>query len=252
LRLVRTAEGWGEVEGSQIWVLEGDISQGFSRTSKWSSLDGTTLLAPVMPSKIVAVAANYPKHATEMGHAVPSEPRLFLKAPSAIVGPGDPIKIPPITERVDPEGELAIVIGQTLKRATPDSAMKAVFGYTCLNDVTCRDFQKKDGIFGRAKSFDSFCPVGPWVVTDIDPNHLQVTTSVNGQLRASGNTSEMHFSVTELLVFISSVMTLLPGDVVSTGTPPGVAPIHSGDMVEIEVEGIGVLRNPVLTRSDPK
>ena len=251
MRLVRTAEtGWGDLEGSRIWALEGDMSSGFVRTTHWVSLDAVNLLAPVAPSKIVAVAANYPKHAAEMGHEVPAEPRLFLKAPSAIVGPGDFIEIPPATERVDPEGELAVVIGQTLRRATPQSAIKAVFGYTCLNDVTCRDFQKRDGIFGRAKSFDTFCPVGPWVVTDLDPNHLRVTTSVNDQLRADGNTSEMHFSVAELLSFISSVMTLLPGDVVSTGTPPGVAPIHPGDTVEIEVEGIGVLRNRVRARAN--
>lgn len=208
------------------------------------------LLAPVVPGKIVAVGSNYPKHAAEMGKPVPKVPRLFLKPPSAVIGPGATIEIPAHTERVDPEGELACVIGKSLSRATAAECLDAVFGYTCLNDVTCRDFQRADGLFTRAKGFDTFCPIGPWIETDLAAEDVSVATEVSGTPRASGRTSDMVFSTGHLLAFISSIMTLHPGDVVTTGTPPGVAPIHHGDTVHVVIEGIGTLTNPVANRSD--
>ena len=185
-----------------------------------------------------------------MGKPVPQVPRLFLKPPSAVIGPDVAIEIPPGTERVDPEGELACVIGATLSRATEAECLDAVFGYTCLNDVTCRDFQRADGLFTRAKGFDTFCPIGPWIETELSPDDLSVATEVSGTPRAAGRTSDMVFSTGRLLAFISSVMTLNPGDVVTTGTPPGVAPIHHGDEVHVVIEGIGTLTNPVVNRSD--
>jgi len=226
------------------------VAEGFREAGAPLRADAVRLMAPVTPTKIVAVGSNYPKHAAEMGKEVPEVPRLFLKPPSALIGPGAPILVPPVTVRVDPEGELAAVIGTRLFRATPEEAMAGVLGYTCLNDVTCRDFQRQDGLFTRAKGFDTFCPVGPWVVTGLDPLDLEIRTVVNGEVRARGRTSEMFFPLPTLLAFITQVMTLEPGDVVSTGTPPGVAPIHAGDRVAVEIEGIGILENPVRNRED--
>jgi len=254
VRLVRVRAGghdrWGRIDADRVVLLDGSLADGFRDTVESVRLDGTALLAPVQPSKIVALASNYASHAAEMGKPIPTEPKLFLKAPSALIGPGAPILIPPRTTRVDPEGELALVIGRRLSRPSPQEALDAIWGYTCLNDVTCRDFQKADGVFTRAKGFDTFCPVGPWVETELDPSDLLVQTIVNGKVRASGRTSEMIFNLAEQLCAIASVMTLLPGDVVSTGTPPGVSPIQAGDVVEVLIEGIGRLSNPVEDRDD--
>ncbi len=241
---------WARVDGEHLVALDGAPYEGGAPTGARVPLAQATLLAPVTPSKIVAVASNYPKHAAEMGKEVPPRPRLFLKPPSALVGPGAPITIPPETVRVDPEGELAVVIGRRLSRATAADAMAAVFGYTCLNDVTCRDFQKEDGLFARAKGFDTFCPVGPWIDTALDPRDVALHTAVNGEIRAQGRTSDMHFDVPTLLVYISAVMTLEPGDVIATGTPPGVAPIVAGDRVAVFIDGVGTLENPVADRED--
>ena len=254
MKLVRVrgphGPSWGAVEGAEIVLLEGSLALGFERTDRRGPYIAEELLAPVEPSKIVAVAKNYAAHAAEMGGHVSEEPRIFLKPSTAIVGPGEPIRIPPGTERVDPEGELAVVIGHTLRRASPAEAMRAVFGYTIGNDVTARDLQKKDGIFGHAKGFDTFCPVGPWVVTDLDASDLAVEVSVDGEVRARGRTSDMHADIPTLLAYISNIMTLLPGDVVLTGTPPGVAPIVAGNVVRVTIEGIGTLENPVVDRED--
>ncbi len=246
------AERWGLLEDG--WIDE--IADPFTGNAfAVTRMDTRTperdvvLLAPVRPSKIVGVAANYPKHAAEMGNPVAEEPRLFLKAPSAIVGPGDAIEIPPGTTRVDPEGELGVVIGRRMSRVSPAEALSYVLGYTIVNDVTCRDFQQIDKIFGRAKSFDTFCPVGPWIDTDIDPHDLAIRLSVDGDVRASGRTSEMTHKLAPLLSFISHVMTLLPGDLIATGTPPGVAPIAPGNHVSIAIDGLGVLDSPVRTRA---
>ena len=193
------------------------------------------LLPPVTPSKIVAVGRNYADHAKELGNDTPAEPIIFLKPPSAVLPPGGTIVRPPQSQRVDYEGELAIVIGE---RGT-------VLGYTCANDVTARDLQKKDVQFTRAKSFDTFCPLGPCIETALAPNDLALTTRVNGAVKQNGRTSMMAFDCAFLIAFISSVMTLLPGDVILTGTPAGVGPLVAGDVVEVSIEGIGILRNSV-------
>ncbi|HVG30348.1 MAG TPA: fumarylacetoacetate hydrolase family protein [Pyrinomonadaceae bacterium] len=204
------------------------------------------LIAPVAPTKIVCVGRNYREHAAELGNEMPAEPLLFLKAPSALTGHEDAIVLPPYSERVEHEGELAVVIGRRAREiGDAENPLDYVFGYTCLNDVTARDLQKKDKQFTRAKSFDTFCPAGPYVVTDIDPLDLRVETRVNGEVRQRGRTSEMAFAVPFLVRYVSRMMTLEPGDVISTGTPAGVGPLLDGDTVEVEVEGVATLRNSV-------
>jgi 2-keto-4-pentenoate hydratase/2-oxohepta-3-ene-1,7-dioic acid hydratase in catechol pathway len=204
------------------------------------------LVAPVAPTKIVCVGRNYRDHAAELGNEMPAEPLLFLKANSSLAGHGDAILLTPYSERVEHEGELAVVIGRRAKDiGDAENPLDYVFGYTCLNDVTARDLQKKDKQFTRAKSFDTFCPVGPCVVTDVDPLDLRVETRVNGEVRQRGRTSEMAFAVPFLVRYVSRMMTLEPGDLISTGTPAGVGPLLDGDTVEVEVEGVGTLRNPV-------
>lgn len=204
------------------------------------------LLAPIIPSKVVAVGKNYAEHAEEMGSDLPDEPVIFLKPSTAVIGPGDPIPIPSGAGQVDHEGELALVVGRVARRVRAEDASRFVLGYTCGNDVTARDLQRKDGQWTRAKGFDGFCPLGPWVETQLDPSDLWVECRVNGQVRQAARTSQMQFGPAELLEFVSRVMTLLPGDVILTGTPAGVGPIVPGDRVEVEVEGIGVLSNPVV------
>lgn len=209
-------------------------------------LNEVSLLAPVTPSKIVCVGRNYREHAAELGNAMPSEPLLFLKAPSAIIASGDTIKLPHVSAQVEHEGELGVVIGRAASYLSDDQDPLAfVLGYTCVNDVTARDLQRKDVQFTRAKSFDTFCPVGPFITTDINPADVAVTTRVNGEIKQQARTSSMAFSVAYLLRYISRVMTLLPGDLIATGTPAGVSRLSDGDIVEVEVEGIGVLRNAV-------
>ena len=204
------------------------------------------LLAPVAPSKIVCVGRNYGAHARELGNQVPDEPLLFLKPTSALCGPDAAIELPSMSARVEHEAELGIVIGKRLKQATPAEVSTALAGITCVNDVTARDIQRKEVQFTRAKGFDTFCPVGPHVDTEIpDLTNLTVSARVNGASRQHGNTRDMVFPVLELISFISRVMTLLPGDLISTGTPEGVGPLLSGDQVEIEIGGLGVLRNVV-------
>jgi len=200
----------------------------------------------VRPSKIVCVGTNYRAHAQEMGKPLPDEPLLFMKPPSAIIGPGEPIVRPGGYQRVDFEGELAVVIGRPARRVAREAAMEHVAGFTCLNDVTVRDLQKKDVQFTRAKGFDSFCPVGPRVATGLDPSALRIETRVNGQVRQSSTTADLIFDVPTLIAFISRVMTLEEGDLISTGTPSGVGNLDPGDVVAIEIEGIGVLENPVV------
>ncbi len=200
----------------------------------------------VSPSKIVCVARNYAKHASELGNEVPASPLLFLKAPSSIIGDGDPITLPPQSQRVEHEGELAVVIARKAKNiAETDDVKRYILGYSCLNDVTARDIQKADIQFTRAKSFDTFCPVGPCIETDLDPGDISITTRVNGEIRQSGRTSDMVFDIPYLLRYISNQMTLLPGDVIATGTPSGVSQLKSGDLCQIEIEGIGLMENPV-------
>lgn len=234
--------GLGIVEGQEVWVCGPDME----KTEELWYLDEVELLAPVVPSKIVCVGRNYLEHAKELGNEVPSEPLLFLKASSAVIATGDEIVIPPHSRRVEHEGELAVVIGRTCKNVGDDEdPLQRVLGYTCLNDVTARDLQKKDVQFTRAKSFDTFCPIGPYIETDIEPSDLRVTTRVNGEIRQDGRTSQMVFPVDFLIRYISRQMTLNVGDVIATGTPSGVSRMHSGDICDVEVEGVGVLSNKI-------
>jgi 2-keto-4-pentenoate hydratase/2-oxohepta-3-ene-1,7-dioic acid hydratase in catechol pathway len=202
--------------------------------------------APPFPSKIVCVGRNYREHAAELGHEAPErDPLLFLKAPSALVTDGGDVVLPPESERVDYEGELALVIGRKIKRWPQERWLEALFGVCCANDVTARDLQKKDGQFARAKSFDTFCPVGPEIVTDLDPSDLAIATRVNGDVKQSSRTSRVVFPPSFLVAYVSRMMTLLPGDLLLTGTPAGVGPLSAGDVVEVEIERIGVLRSRV-------
>jgi 2-keto-4-pentenoate hydratase/2-oxohepta-3-ene-1,7-dioic acid hydratase in catechol pathway len=241
--------GYGLVEDEVVYRLTGDLSEANLSLQKGASatlLADARLLPPVTPSKIVCVGRNYREHAAELGNPMPEEPLLFLKPPSAVIGHGETILIPDASQRVEHEGELAVVIGRKCRRlASDDNPLTYVLGYTCLNDVTARDIQRKDVQFTRGKSFDTFCPIGPFIVAGLDPTDLRVVTRVNGEVRQDGRTSALAFSVPFLIRYISSVMTLEPGDLIATGTPAGVGPIFEGDIVEVEVEGVGLLRNPV-------
>lgn len=233
----------------QIFNLS-DVSQTPELTEKPSGQGDVKLLAPVSPSKIVCVGRNYQDHAAELGNPMPEEPLLFLKPPSAIVGHEELIRLPTASSRVEHEGELGVVIGRYARRLSDsDNPLDYVLGYTCVNDVTARDLQRRDVQFTRAKSFDTFCPIGPFIVTGLDPFDLQVETRVNGQMRQRGRTAAMAFPVSYLIRYISHIMTLEPGDVISTGTPAGVGPLADGDVVEVEVEHVGTLRNPVRAGS---
>lgn len=204
-------------------------------------------IAPYLkPSKIVCVGRNYAEHAAELGNEVPTDPLLFLKAPSAVIQNGESIVIPPQSTQVEHEGELAVIIKKQCKGLTNgDDLSEYILGYSCLNDVTARDLQKKDGQFARAKSFDTFCPIGPYIETELDASDLRVTVRVNGETRQDGRTSQMVFDVEFLIRYISQMMTLLPGDVIATGTPSGVSKMSAGDVCEVEIGGIGTLRNSV-------
>jgi 2-keto-4-pentenoate hydratase/2-oxohepta-3-ene-1,7-dioic acid hydratase in catechol pathway len=199
------------------------------------------LLCPVTPSKIVCVGRNYAAHAKELGNDVPKEPLLFLKPPSSLIAQGEPIALPEQSERVEYEAEIGVVIGRRVRAASASEARAAIFGFTCLNDVTARDLQRRDVQFTRAKSFDTFCPVGPWIETEGDPADLTVVGRVNGEVRQRAHTRDMVFPIVDLVRFISSIMTLEPGDLIATGTPEGVGPLAAQDIVEVEVEGIGTL-----------
>jgi 2-keto-4-pentenoate hydratase/2-oxohepta-3-ene-1,7-dioic acid hydratase in catechol pathway len=207
----------------------------------------TALLAPVAPGKIVGIGRNYVEHAREMDSPVPSEPLLFLKAPSSVVGPRAPVVLPLESQRVEYEGEIAVVVRERLRRADAEEAARGVLGVTCACDVTARDLQRKDATFARAKSFDTFCPLGPAILVAADLEELTVITRVNGSERQRGRTRQMVFGIVDLLVYVSRMMTLEPGDVMLTGTPGGVGPLAAGDLVEVEIPGIGVLANPVET-----
>jgi 2-keto-4-pentenoate hydratase/2-oxohepta-3-ene-1,7-dioic acid hydratase in catechol pathway len=214
-------------------------------TGKRWPLADVRLLAPILPSKVIAVGRNYAKHAAEFGNAVPGDPMLFIKPSTSVIGPNAAIKLPKASEHVDFEGELAIVIGQPVKNVSAARAASVVLGYTVANDVSARDLQKSDGQWGRAKGFDTFCPLGPWIETSIDASDLALHTQLNGELKQDGRTSDLVHGIPELIEFISGVMTLLPGDVILTGTPEGVGQMYDGDDVSITIEGIGTLSNPV-------
>jgi 2-keto-4-pentenoate hydratase/2-oxohepta-3-ene-1,7-dioic acid hydratase in catechol pathway len=231
----------GVIDDDHVTVFENN-----ERRNESYALADIELATPVDPSKIVCVGRNYREHAAELGNEVPKEPLLFLKAPSALINNGEPIRLPSQSNRVEHEGELAIVIGRRCRDLyADDDALSYVLGYTCLNDVTARDLQKSDVQFTRAKSFDTFCPVGPFVETEIDLANGGITTRVNGQVRQNGKFSQMVFPVEFLIRYISNMMTLMPGDVIATGTPSGVGKLDTGDVCEVEIDGIGVLKNPV-------
>jgi 2-keto-4-pentenoate hydratase/2-oxohepta-3-ene-1,7-dioic acid hydratase in catechol pathway len=208
------------------------------------------LLAPVLPSKVVAIGRNYAEHARETGSEPPPEPLIFLKPSTAVIGPGDPIVRPArLSSRVDFEGELAVVFGRLCRDVPPDRVAEVILGYTCGNDVTARDLQARDGQWARAKGFDTFCPLGPWIETGLDPADARLTTRVNAEVRQQASTALLVHDVTTLVCYVTAVMTMLPGDVLLTGTPAGIGPLVAGDTVSVEVDGIGTLTNPVVDGS---
>ena len=250
MRLCRLEVGgtgrWVVIEGELVTPLAAPPWEGVRPLGGALPLATATLLPPCEPSKIVAVGLNYRAHAAEMGKELPAEPLIFLKAPSALLAPGGAVTLPRSSQRVEHEGELALVIGKAATRVSAAVALEHVLGYTCLDDVTARDIQRREKVYARAKGFDTFCPVGPWLETGIaDPQALDLELRVNGARRQHGNTADMIFPVAEVIAFISHVMTLFPGDLITTGTPPGVGPLASGDEVEVEIAGIGVLRHSV-------
>jgi 2-keto-4-pentenoate hydratase/2-oxohepta-3-ene-1,7-dioic acid hydratase in catechol pathway len=213
-----------------------------SVTLPWSDV---RVLPPVLPSKVIGIGKNYVEHAAEMGGSAPETPVMFLKPSTAVIGSGESILLPPQSQQVEFEGELAVVIGRLAREVPADRVDDVVLGYTCADDVTARDLQRSDGQWTRAKGFDSFCPIGPWITTDVDPVDLAIQTRVNGEVRQSARTSQMVHSVRDLVVFVSSVMTLLPGDVILTGTPAGVGRLAAGDQVTVSIEGVGDLAHGV-------
>jgi 2-keto-4-pentenoate hydratase/2-oxohepta-3-ene-1,7-dioic acid hydratase in catechol pathway len=241
---------FGRRDGERFERLDAPPWQGGRTTGEWDAAPAVRLLPPVVPTKIVCVGLNYRAHIVESvtavpGVAPPAEPLLFLKPPSAVIASGESIRYPRGVTRLDPEGELGVVIARRARDVTVERALEFVAGLTCFNDVSARNFQKSDGQWTRAKGFDTFAPLGPWVTTGLDPAGLVVECRVNGGVRQRGDTSDLLFSVPELIQFISSIMTLEPGDVIATGTPAGVAPVMPGDRVEIAIGGIGVLENRI-------
>jgi 2-keto-4-pentenoate hydratase/2-oxohepta-3-ene-1,7-dioic acid hydratase in catechol pathway len=237
----------GRIEGNAVRVCRGDLLGAMEPTGTTLPLANVRLLAPVLPGKIIGIGRNYAAHALEFGNAPPEEePMIFLKPPSSVISAGDAIILPVVSKRVDHEAELGAVIGRRARNIPEDdNPLRYVLGYVCVNDVSARDLQKKDVQFTRAKGFDTFCPIGPWIETELDPADVLVIGRVNGEVRQQARTSEMLFPVERLIRFLAGIMTLLPGDLIATGTPSGVGPLAHGDVVEIEVEGVGVLRNPV-------
>ncbi|PJJ55246.1 fumarylacetoacetate hydrolase family protein [Compostimonas suwonensis] len=234
----------------ELIVLAGDpMFAGFDTTGERVSLNSAKLLAPVIPrSKIVGIGKNYSDHAAEMGGEAPSEPLVFLKPNTAIIGPDEPIILPPDSQQVDFEGELAVVIGSVARNVRAEDAAEVIFGYTIANDVTARDLQRSDGQWTRAKGFDTFCPIGPVIETELQWDELSIETRVNGKLQQSGNTGDMVHGVPEIVAYVSRIFTLLPGDLILTGTPSGIGPIAHGDTVAIDIQGIGTLFSPVAAR----
>lgn len=226
--------------------MKGDPFGHVDLISRTKRVEEVRLLSPCSPSKIVAVGLNYRDHAEEMKLVLPSEPLLFLKPSTTVIGPGEAIVYPPSTDRLDYEGELAVVMGKVAKAVSVETAADTILGYTCLNDVTARDLQSKDGQWTRAKGFDTFAPVGPWIETEIDPSHLEISSYLNGQRRQHSNTTQLIFNPLQLVSFISHIMTLLPGDVIATGTPSGIGPMAVGDRIDVIIEGIGTLSNTIV------
>jgi 2-keto-4-pentenoate hydratase/2-oxohepta-3-ene-1,7-dioic acid hydratase in catechol pathway len=235
--------GW--VNEDRLGLVEGDIFGEYRRLETSIPLKNITLLPPIEPGKIVCLGRNYVEHAREQGAEVPESPLIFLKAQTAVIADRDEIQLPVQSNQVEHEAELVVVIGKKGRWIPVEQALQYVFGYTIGNDVTARDLQHKDGQWTRSKSFDTFCPVGPWIETELDPSDTLITCRVNSELRQMASTREMVFTVPQIVAYISTIMTLLPGDLIFTGTPAGIGPLVNGDEVEVEIEGIGVLRNSV-------
>jgi 2-keto-4-pentenoate hydratase/2-oxohepta-3-ene-1,7-dioic acid hydratase in catechol pathway len=251
MRILRFRTGddtvrYGWIYEDKVGLIEGDLFGEYQRMEANIPLAGLKLLAPVSPSKVICIGRNYAAHAAEHDADVPEYPLIFLKPPSSVIGPGEAIRLPPQSQRVEHEGELAVVVGREARWLQPDEALQVVFGYTIANDVTARDLQRQDGQWTRAKGFDTFCPVGPWIDTRFDPADSLVSCHVNEELRQMAPTRDMVFQVADLLVFISSVMTLEPGDLILTGTPAGVGLLTPGDRVSVRIERLGELSNPVV------
>jgi 2-keto-4-pentenoate hydratase/2-oxohepta-3-ene-1,7-dioic acid hydratase in catechol pathway len=238
----------GEAGAEIAAVVDGDpLYRPVQPTGERVPLADVRLLAPIIPrSKVIGVGRNYAEHAAELGNEVPTEPLVFLKPNTSVIGPRDGIVYPAETSDLHYEGELAVVIGRICRHVPRARAAEVIFGYTCANDVTARDLQKTDGQWARAKGFDTFCPIGPWIETELDVSDLALTTTVAGELRQSGRTSAMVHDIPSLIGYVSSFMTLLPGDLILTGTPAGVGPMRAGDEVSVTIEGIGTLTNPVI------
>jgi 2-keto-4-pentenoate hydratase/2-oxohepta-3-ene-1,7-dioic acid hydratase in catechol pathway len=253
MKIVRFKTGndiaYGLAEGAGVTLYQGSPFVVWEATETLIPWSAVQLLAPVLPSKVVCVGKNFFEHAEEMGGATPEEPLLFLKPATAVVGPNARVVYPPVSQEVHHEAELAVVIGKVARNIRAEDAGQYVFGYTAANDVTARDLQRRDGQWTRAKSFDTFLPLGPAIETELDPlERLAIICRVNGEVRQAGFTSDMIFGVAEILEFVTQVMTLLPGDVVLTGTPSGVGPVEPGDLMEVEIDGIGTLANRVASR----
>jgi 2-keto-4-pentenoate hydratase/2-oxohepta-3-ene-1,7-dioic acid hydratase in catechol pathway len=242
----RIATGAIDAGSDDIRVLSGTYFEDPIPTGEDVPLDDVRLLSPIIPSKVVCVGKNYAAHAAEFDSDVPEEPLLFLKPSTAVIGPEDPIQLLPLSRRIDYEGELAVVVGRLAKHIRAEEAYRYVLGYTCANDVTLRSLQKSDDQWTRAKGFDGSCPLGPWIETGLDPNDAWVETRLNGDVVQRGDTTDLAFGVATLLEYITEFMTMLPGDVLLTGTPEGVGPLTAGDVVEVDVDGVGTLRNPVV------
>ena len=238
---------YGILEDNAINRIDGDpFTDEIDATGMMFNLDAVRLLPPCQPSKVVALGVNYKSHGDEMNSKLPEEPLIFIKPSTSVIGPGEDIIYPPSSERVDYEGELAVVIRDFTKDVTKEEALDHVLGYTCLNDVTARDLQARDKQWTRGKGFDTFCPLGPWIETDLSPENLRLQTRLNGEVKQDTTTADLIFPVDVCISFISQVMTLLPGDVIATGTTAGIGPMQPGDTVEVEIEGIGILRNQVV------
>ena len=243
---------YGVIEGEEVAVIDPHPFAIYRQTGQRVPIEGLRLLAPVIPSKIVAVGRNYADHAAELGNEVPTEPLLFLKPSTAVIGPGDPLRLPTdLSDEVSYEGEIAVVIGALISRVTPEVAEKAILGVTCANDVTLRDVQRREKQWARAKGFDGSCPLGPAIATGLDLSAIRVRTYVDGELRQDGISSQMVFDIPRVVSDISQAMTLLPGDVVLTGSPAGVAAMSPGQRIRIEIDGVGALENLVVDRNAP-
>jgi len=239
---------YGILDGKTVYEITPNFYGLFKKTGKKYPLSKIKLLPPCQPGKVVALGLNYLAHIKEMKASMPMQPVIFMKPPSSVIGPNDLIVYPVSSGRVEYEAELGIVIKKKAKNIPARKSPEYILGYTCVNDVTARDLQKIDGQWTRSKSFDTFCPIGPWIADDIDPNDLRIETLVNGKVKQKANTDDLIFKIDEIVSFVSQVMTLNPGDVIATGTPPGVGPIVPGDKVEVKIQDIGTLTNKVIAQ----